>query len=205
MHQVCKRCTTQYAVDAPACPNCGHTEWWSPLEYEEMTVGKISVPSGLTDQATGVGFSGDPDDERAAGNRVAERTSEEPQTAGPTGNQLLAAQDPDRREPDEDTDGGTPDDDAPEDRNMADEGERADDTAHGYEGSALPPAEVDADGTDTGEEHLSDAGKYEGWNKTDLIGEAERRDPPVSTAGTKADITQRLLEDDQRREQESGA
>lgn len=210
MHKVCKECTTQYAVDADVCPNCGHDEWRTPLEHEEQNMGKISVPSGLTDQATGVGFSGDPDDERAAGNRVAERTSEEAQTAGPTGNQLLAAQDPDRREPDGDEDtqeneGGTPDDDAPEARNMADEGEReaADDTQHGYEGSALPPVETDADGTDTGEERLSDAGKYADWSKQDLQDEASRRG--LSGAGTKADITQRLLEDDRSRESEPGA
>lgn len=83
MHWVCKECTTQYAVDAPQCPHCGATEHWDSFEYEELMMGKITKHGGLTDQATGAGFSDDPDDERPAGTRVAENTGEPAQTDGP--------------------------------------------------------------------------------------------------------------------------
>lgn len=174
MNWVCKSCTTFYAVDAPACPHCGGTEHWDSFEYEELMMGKITNHGGLTDQATGAGFSGDPDDERAAGTRVPENSDDPAQVDGlPTdedGNKLTA------------------------------DGEQELTVDRDGTGEEMPDADIDPD-----EEKTSEPGRYADWSKADLIGEAERRDPPVSTAGTKAEIIERLLTDDIRREQEPGA
>lgn len=188
MDKVCATCTTSCAVDQDRCPHCGGTELLTALEYEELTdVGKISVHGGLTSQATGAGFSEDPDDERAAGTRVADNTGEPAQTDA-----VRPDQDPTQEPGHEATREGDPE--------LADEDQRELDDETDGTGEHLPDAEENA-----GEEMLSDPGIYRDWNKTDLIGEAERRDPPVSTAGTKADILQRLLEDDARRGNEQGA
>lgn len=172
MERVCKSCTTRYAMDRDRCPHCGGTAFWDSFEYEEQNMGKITVHGGLTDQGTGAGFSGDPDDERAAGTRVPENSDDPAQVDG------LPV----------DEDGHTL---------TADGEQRLDGDGTGEE---LPPADVDPD-----EEKTSEPGRYADWTKTDLIGEAERREPPVSTAGTKADIIERLLADDIQREQEPGA
>lgn len=193
MDKVCATCTTSCAVDQDRCPHCGDTEFLTALEYEELTdVSKISVHGGLTSQATGAGFSEDPDDERAAGTRVADNTGEPAQTDA-----VRPDQDPTQEPGHEATREGDPELTGEDQRELDDETDGT--------GEALPPAETDDTGTYTGDEQLSDAGRYADWNKTDLIGEAERRDPPVPTAGTKADILQRLLEDDARRENEPGA
>ena len=175
MERVCRFCTTRYAMDQERCPHCGGTKYWNSFEYdEELNMGKVTVHGGLTDQGTGAGFSGDPDDERAAGTRVPERSNDPAQVDGPTDQQLADQED-------------------------ATDGERELVAEDDGTGQALPPADEHV-----GEEQTA-PGRYEGWSKGDLEGEARGRDPQVSTAGTKAEITERLLADDIRREQELGA
>lgn len=183
MNWVCKECTTEYAVDAPRCPHCGGTEHWDSFEYEELEMGKISKSGGLTDQVTGAGFSDDPDDERAAGTRVPENSNDPAQVEGlPVDDEGYTLTSDGERRLDDEGDGA---DTEPEDR--GDLPVERDGT-----GEEMPPAEADEDGT--GEE-VPEPGRYGGWSKQDLQDEASRRG--LSGAGTKADITTRLLAADE--------
>lgn len=194
MHKVCKRCTTQCAVDAARCPHCGHTEWWTPLEYEEMQMAKVTRHGGLTDRATGVGFSDDPDDERAAGTKVGQRTGEEAQVDGP----LDEHDSDDPREPGESPHVPGAIDGHEGHRTLAgwDEAERREHEG----GENAPGSESDAPvppGPEVGEQDGEQL-DYDSFTKGELIAEAEGRTPPVDASGTKAEIVARLRADDER-------